>query len=221
MNKYFKASGLSILTAGSLIAHSVWATQPATPENSRSLFESTQPPVLLYDSQLIKDGGQLDLETAQTLCQQYKVANASKYFYVYCVYGQKDTEHIELEAFDNQTLMVLAQRGPISITAMDQWTSLPVTVTDSIFDLSVFGWGDVQSSVVLAESLGLGNGLVDRIFPNEAQANLACHQRLQQEQIGSSLFAGAQCQVLPVKNSNPQNYYYQISTHNPIVNHKE
>ncbi|MFL5813135.1 MAG: hypothetical protein ACJ763_06120 [Bdellovibrionia bacterium] len=182
--------------------------------------QPSKTPVLLATYEMENPNQGMNEETAGQECARQKELYEDKYYFVYCIYYQRDRKHVVMEAFNDQTRLRLKKKGFEKEFAEDHWHTMPVTETESLYGLRVFGLGELDQLQwkVVASSMGLGGGLVDHTFERSIDALIACHERLAAEDRNSVKFSGAVCRSVQADNGS---YFYQIVTKNPLVVGKE
>lgn len=175
-------------------------------------------PVLLFSEVADDPSTGLDFASASSLCGIQKELHKTDYFFVYCTYLETTSNQVVLEAFEDWEFdLVRDHYGKNEIIrAKSHWRSHPVTRADSVYGLRVFGLGPSSqlSWKVVASSLGLAGGTLDRTFESKREADRACRVRLNESSADSVLFYQARCRT-------PQHddgrYYYEIVTQNPLL----
>lgn len=176
-------------------------------------------PVLLFQ-QGMDDGENMDFSTAQRECARQKALHARAYYYVYCVYYEDEIRTTILEPVADEYFSVLRDYYyDVELTrSRTYWHSVERTLRDYRYGLRVFGLG-VPAELpwkLVASSLGLGDGLIDRTFASEPIALEACRARLMDEaRSGSPVFYRARCRTPRLTDG--VTYYYEIVTQNPLV----
>jgi hypothetical protein len=187
---------------------------------NKRIDQPSKTPVLLASYEMENPNQGMDEDTANQECARQKEMFEDKYYFVYCIYYQRDRKHVEIEAFNDQTRYKLKHFGFVEEFTQDHWHNMPVTKTETFYGLRVFGLGELDQLEwqVVASSLGLAGGMLDRTFDTAVHALMACQDRLFEENRNSFKFGGALCRSVQ---ANDGSYYYQIVTKNPLVNGKE